>query len=185
MTDYVAKGAIVSPDGKYRYLLWREWRWTHDPDNWVWMYADQGVPKSVVFIMLNPSTADGNIDDPTIRKCVGFAKRWRYERIEVINLFAYRATKPIEMLKLSYIDDPVGPENSQYIKNHIGNTDSPLVVCAWGQYGKHLNQDRTVIGWLEESGIHDFRALGFDLKGNPRHPLRMPYGDTIIYDPLL
>jgi hypothetical protein len=94
---YVYAGADISPDGRYRYRLWREWRGCASRDHWRWLGAKDGAghelgePLSVLFVMLNPSTADGTTDDPTIRRCVGFAKRWRYDRLEVVNLFAHRA----------------------------------------------------------------------------------------------
>lgn len=181
--DYIAKGAIVSPDQRYRYQLWREWRGTHDPENWEWLYADQGVPKPCIFIMLNPSTADGDIDDPTIRKCVGFARRWRFEKIIVLNLFAYRATKPAELLKLKDVDDPVGPHNSHHFRSVIKPDDR--VICAWGQHGTHLGQDQTAVGWLDAIGVKKFYALGFDGSGRPRHPLMLPYDSRVWrYNPL-
>ena len=70
-------GAVIT--GDYRYLLWREWDNSH---------------KTVSFIMLNPSRADAQVNDPTITRCINFAKSWGYGRLEVVNLFAYRTPKP-------------------------------------------------------------------------------------------
>lgn len=95
------KGAIISGCGKYRYSLWRTW--------------DKKLPK-VMFIMLNPSTADAYEDDPTIRRCINFAKSWGYGGIVVGNLFAYRATNP---KKLILIDDPSGSANHHYLTHMI------------------------------------------------------------------
>ncbi len=182
MTDYINKGAIISADGHYRYLLWREWRGTHDPKNWRWLRddrgriekdgsgADLGEPKVCAFVMLNPSTADGDIDDPTIRKCVGFAKLWRYERLEVVNLFAYRATDPRTVLRLGHNDDPVGSQAQQYFDSLIDRAG--IVVCAWGAHGSHLDQDETALGWLRDKPIY---TLGLTKDGHPRHPLYMSY----------
>lgn len=177
--EYIAKGATLSPDGRYRYSLWREWRGTHDPNNWEWMYADQGVPKPCVFIMLNPSTADSQIDDPTIRKCVGFAWRWRYEKLVVINLFAYRTANPKELRGLS---DPVGPHNSHHIREIL--QQAGRVICAWGADESVSQQDQTMMGWLDAESIQPF-CLGTTKLGAPRHPLYIPYGNPISrFNPL-
>src|SRR6185369_17379869 len=89
--------AVISKCGKYRYSLRREWI---------------GGAGTVCFIMLNPSTADASVDDPTIRRCIGFAQRWGYQILEVVNLYAYRATRPRDMFAAA---DPVGPENEYYL----------------------------------------------------------------------
>lgn len=171
MAEYIDVGAHISACGKYRYSLWREWRGTHDPKNWRWFGARDGAgepigePKACLFIMLNPSTADGTTDDPTIRRCVGFAKTWNYERLEVVNLFAYRATDPQKVLALS-ADEAIGPENQESVEDAI--RDAGIVVCAWGAHGSYLGQDETVLGWC--NGAKTF-ALGVTKAGNPRHPL--------------
>lgn len=108
----IEKGAEISECGKYRYRLWRVW--------------DRSKP-FVMFLMLNPSTADANVDDPTIRRCIGFAKSWGYGGIVVCNLFAYRATNPKELLNVC---DPVGPENQQHLDECI--QESEKVIFAWG-----------------------------------------------------
>lgn len=169
---YLSSGALISGDGKYRWRLWREWRGTHDPKNWVWFGGKDGAgrkighPKSVVFVMLNPSTADGEKDDPTIRRCVAFAKSWNYERIEVVNLFAFRATRPSELLALNHKSDPVGWENQQHVESAV--CDDALIICAWGEHGSHIGQDETMLGWLAHKETY---ALGLTAAGHPRHPL--------------
>lgn len=181
---YVGKWADIS--GNYRYSLTREWRLpTHDPANW--MMIDRELsweePKACVFIMLNPSTADGEADDPTIRKCVGFASRWRYEKLIVVNLFAYRATKPAEVLRLFHTENPVGDRNQEAVERAIHRAGR--IVCAWGSHGRHLEQDQTMLGWLDKAGVERLYALGYDAKGNPRHPLMVPYDTApVIYDAL-
>lgn len=178
---YLYKGATISACGRYRYRLWREWRLHPLPAQWN-MWEDErgkpaldgaghqlGVPKRCVFIMLNPSTADGDTDDPTIRRCVGFAKAWGYDRLEVINLFAYRTTNPRELLGLNHADDPVGIDNQRYIEHAL--EDNGIIVCAWGAHGSHLGQDETVIGWL---GGHKLHALKITADGQPGHPLYLP-----------
>src|SRR5581483_9586135 len=89
-------------------------------------FGDGGV---VNFIMLNPSTADAETDDPTIRRCLGFAKAWGYGTLVVTNLFAYRATDPAELAKAG---DPVGPDNDTRLWSEAQLSD--LVVCAWGNH---------------------------------------------------
>lgn len=176
--QYTHSGASISSDGQYRYRLWREWRGTHDPKNWRWLGAKDGAghelgePKACVFVMLNPSTADETKDDPTIRKCVGFAKRWRYERLEVVNLFAHRATNPKELLRLGHDDDPVGPWNQMHTEKIVANAG--IIVCGWGVHGNHLNQDETTLGWIDGWGV-PIVALGLTKDGYPKHPLYLPY----------
>lgn len=189
---YVSQGAQISIDGRYRYRLWREWRNGNTPDeNWLWMYEDDGTPaldgggyhlgtpKSVLFIMLNPSTADAAVDDPTIRRCVGFCKAWGYDRLEVANLFAYRTKDPAELLALSDADNPEGPENSATIERLIEAPEAffgsavDKIVCAWGNHGAHLGQDETVLGWLA-GREQDCFALRISKDGHPGHPLYLP-----------
>lgn len=168
--SYVHKGALLSADSRYRYSLWREWRGTHDPKNWRWLGGkdgagnDYGEPKSVLFVMLNPSTADAEKDDATIRRCVGFAKAWKYERIEVVNLFAFRATKPKDLFAAG--DAAYAPDNQRRIE--IAAHDSGIIICAWGAHGGYGEQDETVRGWLSHKKLY---ALGFTKDGHPKHPL--------------
>ncbi len=91
-------GAVLSADGVYRYRLWRTW--------------DASKP-TLAFLMLNPSTADATEDDPTIRRCLGFAKEWGYGSLVVVNLFALRSPNP-DALREN--DDPVGPENGEHLQ---------------------------------------------------------------------
>lgn len=193
MTEYVDKGAIISACGKYRYRLWREWRSHPAPAQWeMWTEEDGspcldgagqqiGEPKSCVFIMLNPSTADGDVDDRTIGRCVGFAKSLGYDRLDVLNLFAFRATKPAELLALGHDDEPWGVENEDHFAE-LFMQPTGLVICGWGAHGGHLGQDRTVMGWLDR---HNFKnvpvvALGLTQEGFPRHPLYLPASATPI-----
>ena len=177
MTDYLDSGAVISPCGRYRYRLWREWRDldAHNDKNWQWLGAEDGAgtpvgwPKSLVFIMLNPSTADGKKDDPTIRKCVSFARRLKYERIEVVNLFAFRATKPKVVLALTHECDPVGWENQKHVEKVLEKAG--MIICAWGIHGNHLAQDETMLGWITGASSLRPKALGLTKDGQPRHPL--------------
>ncbi len=94
---YSRTGADFDGTGAYRYSLWREW--------------DSRRP-IVAFVMLNPSTADAAKDDPTIRRCASFARSWGYGSLEVVNLFAYRASEP---KRLRQTPDPIGPANDDYL----------------------------------------------------------------------
>jgi len=105
-------GAIISECKNYRYSLWRIW--------------DNSKPK-IMFLMLNPSTADETKDDATIRRCTGFSKDWGYGGFYVCNLFAFRATNPNELLKQ---DNPFGDRNIFETRKLVDKVDK--VVCAWG-----------------------------------------------------
>ncbi len=188
--SYVSSGAILSNDERYRYRLWREWRNHPKPAKWRWWKDDAGrpvldgagkqlgEPESVLFVMLNPSTADGQTDDPTIRKCVGFAQRWGYDRIDVVNLFAYRATDPRALLRLPEADDPFGPRNQEIVKSAA--FECGLIVYAWGTHGGHLGQNETMRGWIEGSTNKTPRTLGFSKDGYPRHPLMLSYQTVLV-----
>jgi hypothetical protein len=128
---------------KYRYKLTRIW--------------DEEKPK-VLFIMLNPSTADASVDDPTIRKVVKFANSWGYGGVYVGNLYAFRSRDP-KMLK--HTDDPIGPKNITYIQGLIGLTDR--VIYAWGNNQKEPD-------WLRELVDRPY-CIDISKKGIPKHPL--------------
>ena len=142
----VRVSAVFSPDRVYRYELRRTW----------------GPGPVVAFIGLNPSTADETVDDPTIRRCIGFAKRWGYGGLVMLNLFAFRATDPRDMRAA---DDPVGPDNDRHLI--AATSESGLVVAAWGVHGAYRNRDREVAGLL----AWNLMALGLTRDGHPRHPL--------------
>ena len=136
------KGAHFSKCKKYRYTLWRKWN-------------DKPL---LLFIMLNPSTANENFDDPTIRKCIYFSKKWGFGGILVGNLFAYRSTDPKELKKTM---NPEGRDNKKFIKKMI--MKSSLVICAWGnRYGPPPD-------YLKK--ITDLSYLKINKDGSPSHPL--------------
>ena len=178
---YIATGASISPCGKYRFSLWREWRGTHDRKNWRWLGAKDGAgaelgePLSCVFVMLNPSTADADQDDPTIRRCVAFAKAWKFERLEVVNLYAYRATKPKDLFAAGEAMHHF--DNQRHVERAA--RDSGIIICAWGAHGD-IFQGETVRGWMIGK---DHYALGFTRDGLPRHPLYLPANATPIRMP--
>lgn len=171
MTDYTKTGAKI--DGDYRLILYREWRdlSSHDDANWYLGVKNKLMPRPCVFIMLNPSTADGEEDDATIRKCVKFAKRWKYERLEVVNLFAYRSKSP-EYMKAMVPRAGDHPQNLNYIINTAQRAG--VVVCAWGEHGRFLTQDYRIMANLK-ANVPDrpdlFKALAFNKSGTPKHPL--------------
>ena len=142
-------GATFDGTGRYRYALWRAW--------------DGDAPR-VAFLMLNPSTADARRDDPTIRRCIGFARSWGFGSVEVVNLFAYRTPDP-EVLRRA--PDPVGPENDRYLRRAARRAQR--LIVAWGNRGGLLGRDEAVMRLLRKDGtVH---CLGRTQAGHPRHPL--------------
>ena len=144
----VNTGAEFSLCRKYRYALWR--RWKHNAPY-------------VLFIGLNPSTANENEDDPTIRRCKRFASDWGYGAIYMANLFALRSTNPKNMLAH---DEPIGANNDLVLTTLAHN--SALIVCAWGAQGGHMERDEHVKALLSQ---YELFCLGVTKTGKPRHPL--------------
>ena len=107
----------------------------------------------MTFVMLNPSTADAEKFDPTVRRCFGYACDWGFGSMEVVNLFALRSTYPKVLAKAA---DPVGPENDVVILKAVKESD--LVVAAWGIHGKLLGRNREVLGLI--AGVRDPHCLG-------------------------
>lgn len=142
--------ALFSPCERYRYILTRKWGG---------MFNREG---SCVFIMLNPSTADDQNDDPTIRRCIDFAKRWGHDGLTILNLFALRSTNPAALLGDA---DPVGPDNDRYIAE-VCRTAGRLVV-AWGAHEMAQARGLAVLTNLG----HRASCLGLTQSGAPRHPL--------------
>ena len=145
----MTKLALFSNDRKYRYTLWRIW----DP-----------MLGCAMFIGLNPSTADETMDDPTIRRCMGFAKAWGYGALCMTNLFAYRATNPKDVKKAI---DPVGSENDSYLRCMAAS--ARIVIAAWGVNGTFLKRDKIVADL-----ISDIHVLRLTKDGHPAHPLYLP-----------
>ncbi|MBD1910234.1 MULTISPECIES: DUF1643 domain-containing protein [unclassified Leptolyngbya] len=142
------QGAVFDATQTYRYTLWRCW----NPE-----------APSIAFIMLNPSTADAAKDDPTIRSCRQFAKVWDYGSVEIVNLFAYRATLPRD-LRCSL--QPIGDDNDRYILEAVES--AAKVVVAWGNWRSWLGRDRTLLNLLSSTPLH---CLGVNQSAQPRHPL--------------
>jgi hypothetical protein len=141
--------AGISDCGTYRYWLTRTW--------------DDSLP-TLAIIGLNPSVADAEIDDPTIRREMDFARRWRFGGISKGNLFAFRSTDPRE-LRSALLADPVGPENDAAL---LVITERRLVLCAWGARGTFMGRDRHVMRMLAG---RELVCLGVTKDGHPKHPL--------------
>lgn len=155
-------GAILSDDRAYRYALWRTWN------------ARKG---HVMFIGLNPSTADENKDDRTIKRCIKFAESWGYGGIYMLNLFAYRNKKPEEMKNAI---DPFGVGNWRYLLNYARK--SKLIIAAWTNDGNYKNQDELAKFMFTQNKIQ-LHCLVINKNGSPRHPLYVKASTTpVIYN---
>lgn len=142
--------ADISPCGRYRYRLDRDF---------------VGAGPAVIFCMLNPSTADAENNDPTIRRCISFAKREVAGRLVVVNLFAGRATKPDDLFRM---DDPVGPRNEQAWESTL--TGNEILIAAWGADKRAKRAGYRFRAWARMWG-RDLYCLGKTQAGAPRHPL--------------
>lgn len=148
--DYLIFGETTfSPCRHYRYTLWREWI---------------GGKGYAMFVGLNPSTADEARDDPTVRRCISYAKQWGYAALCMTNLFAYRATDPAVMLASA---SPVGPENDAHLIRCAELAG--IVVAAWGCDGGHMDRAAKVCALLP-----DLHYLWLTKGGHPGHPLYLP-----------
>jgi len=142
----IYKNATFSNCRTYRYSLSRIW---------------DKKKKLVLFIGLNPSTADEKVDDPTIRRCVNYVQNWGYGGLMVVNLFAYRATAPSSLKKVKY---PIGKDNDKYIM--VLSKKADITVAAWGNNGKLYSRDKQVFDL-----IPSLMCLKFNKSGQPAHPL--------------
>lgn len=149
---------LVEPaSAPYRYRLWRKLRTT-------------GTQR-VCFVMLNPSTADHTVDDPTIRRCIGFAERAGAGYLEVVNLFGFRATNPAQLATI--IADVVGHENDVHVEEAARASD--LVICAWGtkvpKRPASFGRVQIMLELLRKAGHPTVYCLGETKDGHPKHPL--------------
>ena len=149
--SFIYKNATFSSCRKYRYSLSRVW---------------DKKKKYVLFIGLNPSTANEEADDPTIRRCVNYAKDWGYGGFMMVNLFAYRTTLPSNLKKVKY---PVGSENDKYIVTLSKKAD--ITVAAWGNNGDFYSRDKEVL-----SLVPSLMCLKINKSGQPAHPLYLKKG---------
>ena len=143
------KKANISKDKIYRYTLSRTW--------------DSTKP-TVLFIGLNPSIADENIDDSTITRCINFAKDWGYGTLLMANLFAFRSTYPKEIY---LIDDPIGKDNDHYILECVKQSD--LIIACWGNNGTYMDREKII-----KELVPNLYCLQKNKNGTPHHPLRLP-----------
>ncbi len=160
----ISGSAEFSPCGRYRYLLRRTW----DPSR-----------AGVLFVMLNPSTADGVSDDPTIRRCIGFANTWDYGSLTVANLFALRATDPKALRRVSS-DERIGPENDAMLR--VARNDASTIVVAWGSHGELYRPRVEEVITLLRGGF-DRRvlySLGSTAAFQPVHPLRLARDTKLV-----
>lgn len=155
-------GAAFSEDRQHRYTLWRRFS------------ADVRYSQMVAFIGLNPSTADETKNDPTVSRCIKFAKRWGGHGMVMLNAFAYRATDPQDMK----IQGPraCGPDNDAAIEAIVRVMGT--VVCCWGVHGRFLGRDKEVLALLARVAPQKTFHLGRTKNGNPKHPLYLR-GDTV------
>lgn len=155
----IMASAVISECGKYRYSLERAW--------------DETKPK-VMFIMLNPSTADENNNDPTIRRCINFAKSWGFGGLYVCNLFAFRATNPKELLN---VDNPFGDQNIWYTKGLSEKVDT--IICAWGNEPilKKILKNENPFKLLDYAW-HKLFYLQLGKNATPKHPLYLRHDIT-------
>ncbi len=155
-TDPVIRRCEFSPCRSYRYTLWREWS-----DD---LFANKAQPigSYLMVIGLNPSTADETLDDPTIRRCKDFAKRWGFQALCMTNLFAWRDTDPD---KMKLVADPVGPMNDHWLRECARGAGR--VLAAWGKHGSHRGRADEVVKMIER----ELECLGSNGDGSPKHPL--------------
>jgi hypothetical protein len=152
------RGATLSLCGRYRYSLWRRWDFERP---------------AVLFVMLNPSTADAEVDDPTIRRCIGFARGWGAGGLRVCNLYAWRATDPSQLAcVLAPVGEQTGIENRNDAAIAAAASDAGRIVAAWGaSSGPLVTRPSSVLEILARHGRVDVEALALTFSGAPRHPL--------------
>jgi hypothetical protein len=151
----IKKSAVFSKCQKYRYSLTRSW---NSADGYV------------LFIGLNPSIADETIDDPTLTRCINFAKDWGYGGLIMVNLFAYMSTYPTDLKKVKL---PIGNNNNKHIlKNH---QKSQLTVAAWGNDGHFLKRDKEILKIISNP-----MCLNINKSGQPAHPLYQKKDQELI-----
>ncbi|MEB3233061.1 MAG: DUF1643 domain-containing protein [Leptolyngbyaceae bacterium] len=157
-------GAIFSPCHRYRYVLWRSWNLSQP---------------TILFIGLNPSTADVVTNDPTIRRCIGFAQAWGYGRLIITNLFAYRTPQP---QVLRQVADPIGPDTDAWIKRLCRETialtakinstcnGEDRIMAIWGNAGGWQGRDRAILTLIRPI-VPQLYCLKVTQQGQPAHPL--------------
>lgn len=153
--DVMERSATISEDGLYRYDLTRTWG---------------SSDARAVWVMLNPSTADGEVDDPTIRRCVGFTKNFGLGSLVVVNLYALRCTKPEH---LDHHPDPAGPLNHETIARAIDDPATYIIIAAWGAHSARVAPPTDVLEICRLLGM-SICCLGQNRDRSPKHPLYVP-----------
>jgi hypothetical protein len=146
------KTAVISDCGRFRYRLGRRW-------------ADGEV---LPFVMLNPSVASAEVDDPTVRRCVKFAQAHGFAALEVVNLFAFRATDPKDLRAAGYL---AGPDNDTHIA--AAASECAAICVAWGANVAGLERPQVVLPLLRATG-KPLQCLRITRSGYPQHPLMLP-----------
>ena len=141
-----SNGAVFSKCNGYRYVLWRKW--------------DESKPQ-VMFIGLNPSTADQTNNDPTISRCINYAKSWGFGSIYMVNIFSYKTTYPKELQSAT---KPIGQETNDWIKKIYDSSE--MCIAAWGNNGQFLNRSDEIRKMLPK-----MHCLKKTKSGEPSHPL--------------
>jgi len=159
--NYSQKSAVFSGCRQYRYSLFRSWADMFDE-----------YPRQILYILLNPSTADEKQDDPTIRRCVGFAKREGFQSMKLLNIFALRSTDP---RTLKGHPDPVGPANDETLRQAVAKAEKTII--AWGTHGLVNDRHSQVIAMLKD---YDLYCFGKTEAGLPKHPLYLSKDSNLI-----
>ncbi|MCC6575383.1 MAG: DUF1643 domain-containing protein [Planctomycetes bacterium] len=153
------------PKKRYRYLLERWW-------------VDGPNVRTICFVMLNPSTADDKEDDPTLRCCIRIAKRESFDRLLVVNLFAFRSTDPEKLLSEK---DPIGKHNKKHILKAAAQAKK--IVLAWGNNGSIEGQASVVLGFLSKRFPDNLWCLGVTKLKHPKHPVRLRKDTPLVQWP--
>ena len=140
-----------------------------------WLHRDLASDgrEGLVFVMLNPSTADADNDDPTVRRCMAFGREWGYRELSVVNLFALRATKPEELLR--HGSEAIGERNDEVLRWARRRPVTSMLVAAWGNRGTHLNRDAAAMAIIGPA-----QALGITKQGCPKHPLYLRRSTQLV-----
>lgn len=153
--SHIRSSAVFSDCRQYRYVLHR--RWQYDQPS-----------RSVLFLLMNPSTATEDVDDPTVRKCRLYTEQWGYNHLIITNIMAYRATHPKLLLDVA---DPVGPDNMRRVACLI-TMQRPFVVCGWGRIPPKLRYaEAQAMQMLRDCQPH---VLRLSKSQRPWHPLYLP-----------
>ncbi|QDT34217.1 DUF1643 domain-containing protein [Thalassoglobus polymorphus] len=149
--DGTVSHAVYTDCERYRYVLTRQW--------------EESSCNRAVFIGLNPSTATEYQNDPTVARCINYAKAWGHDSMTMLNAFAFRSTDP---KGLKTIDDPVGPANDRYILKQCREA-SQIILC-WGTHAEHLNRGLNLLAKLNKLDL-ELSCLKITKHGHPSHPL--------------